>query len=98
VFARVVRYSVEPERCEEALKAFEEAAEQIGDIEGIQGVYVMTDGDSGRIMTLTLWENQAAMEASEVRASAARQDALRKVDGEIDSVERLRVAVEPDQE
>jgi heme-degrading monooxygenase HmoA len=96
VFARVVRYSVEPERCEEALAAFEEAAREIGVIDGIQGAYVMADGDNGRIITLTLWENQAKMEASEVRASALRQQALRAVEGEIDSVERLRVAVEPD--
>jgi heme-degrading monooxygenase HmoA len=97
VFARVVRYSVEPERCEEALKAFEEAAREIGEIDGIQGVYVMTDGDSGRIITLTLWEDLAKMEASEVRASRLRQEALRTVEGEIDSVERLRVAVEPEE-
>lgn len=96
MFARVVRYSVEPERCEEALASFEDAARQIGEIDGIQGAYVMADGDSGRIITLTLWENREKMEASEVRASALRQQALRSVEGEIDSVERLRVAVEPD--
>jgi heme-degrading monooxygenase HmoA len=96
VFARVVRYSVEPERCEEALAAFKEAAEQIGEIDGIHGAYVMVDGDTGRIITLTLWEDREKLEASEVRASALRQQALRSVEGEIESVERLRVAVPPD--
>jgi heme-degrading monooxygenase HmoA len=98
VFARVVRYSVEPERCEEALAAFEEAAREIGEIDGIQGAYVMADGDSGRIITLTLWEDREKLEASEVRASALRQQALRTVEGEIESVERLRVAVAPDED
>ncbi len=32
------------------------------------------------------------MEASEVRASRLRQEALRTVEGDIDSVERLRIA------
>jgi quinol monooxygenase YgiN len=92
MFARIVRYQVDPDRCDEALEALEEAALQIGDIAGITGGYVMVDGDSGRIVTVTLWEDQAAMEASEVRASRLRQDALRAVEGDIESVERLRVA------
>jgi quinol monooxygenase YgiN len=92
VFARVVRYQVNPERCDEALEALEGAAQEIGNIEGITGGYVMVDGESGRIITMTLWEDQAALEASEVRASRLRQDALRSVEGDIESVERLRVA------
>ena len=92
MFARVVRYTVDPDRCEEALEAFEEAAKTIGDIDGIMGGYVMVDGDEGRIVTMTLWEDQAKMEASEVRASRLRQEALRTVEGDIDSVERLRIA------
>ena len=92
MFARVVRYTVNPERCDEALEAFEEAAKAIGDIDGITGGYVMVDGEEGRIVTVTLWEDQAKMEASEVRASRLRQEALRTVEGDIDSVERLRIA------
>ncbi len=92
MFARVVRYTVDPDRCDEALEAFKEAAKTIGDIDGIIGGYVMVDGDEGRIVTMTLWEDQAKMEASEVRASRLRQEALRTVEGDIDSVERLRSA------
>jgi heme-degrading monooxygenase HmoA len=98
VFARVVRYSVEPERCEEALASFEEAARQIREIDGMLGVYVMADGESGRIITLTLWEDRATMEASEVRASALRQQAVRPVEGAVESVERLRVAHPSDED
>jgi heme-degrading monooxygenase HmoA len=91
VFARVVRYSVDPERCDEALRKLEEAAKEIGDIDGITGGYVMADGESGRIVTVTLWEDLQKMEASEVRASRLRQEALREVEGDIESVERLRI-------
>jgi heme-degrading monooxygenase HmoA len=96
VFARVVRYSVEPDRCEQALRAFEQAAREIGVIDGIAGGYVMADGDDGLIITVTLWNDRNAMEKSEVRASRLRQNALRSVDGEIISVERLSVATEID--
>jgi heme-degrading monooxygenase HmoA len=92
VFARIVRYTVDPERCDEALEAFEAAANEIGDIDGIMGGYVMVDGEEGRIVTVTLWEDQSKMEASEVRASRLRHEALRTVEGDIDSVERLRIA------
>jgi heme-degrading monooxygenase HmoA len=96
VFARVVRYSVEPDRCEEALQAFEQAAREIGAIDGIAGGYVMADGDDGLIITVTIWNDRNSMENSEVRASRLRQNALRAVDGEIMSVERLSVAAEID--
>ena len=92
MFARVVRYKIDPERCDEALEAFEEAAKGIGGIDGITGGYVMVDGDEGRIVTVTLWEDQTKMEASEVQASRLRQAALRTVEGNIDSVDRLRIA------
>lgn len=92
MFARIVRYSVDPERCDEALEAFKAAAQKIGDIDGITGGYVMVDGESGRIVTVTLWEDQAKMEASEVQASRLRQEALRTVEGDVESVERLQVA------
>jgi heme-degrading monooxygenase HmoA len=96
VFARVVRYSVEPDRCQEALRAFEQAAQEIGAIDGLAGGYVMADGDDGLIITVTIWNDRNAMEMSEVRASRLRQTALRSVDGEIMSVERLSVATEID--
>ena len=91
MFARVVRYQVDPDRCDEALAALEGAVKQIGEIDGITGGYLLVDGDSGRIITITLWEDQAALESSEVRASRLRQEALHAVEGDIESVERLRV-------
>ena len=92
MFARVARYQVDPARCEEALGAFRSAAEEIGSLDGCEGGYVLTDGETGRIYTITLWRDRAAMETSEVRASRLRQDAVRGVDGELESVERLSVA------
>lgn len=94
MFARLVRYSVDPERCNEALDAFREAAREIGDLDGLRGGYVLADGDSGRIVTITIWEDRTAMEKSEVRASRLRQEALRSVEGNVETVERLNVATE----
>ena len=89
-----MRYQVDPDRCDDALAALEDAAQQIGAIDGNSGGYVLVDGEAGRIMTFIMWQDQAAMEASEVHASRLRQDAIRAVEGEIVSIERLRIATE----
>ena len=94
MYARIARYEVPEERIDEALEAFREAAGQISDLEGLEGGYVLSDAESGTVMTVTLWESRAAMDASEVRAARLRQDAVQQADGFVASVHSLEVAVE----
>lgn len=78
----------------EAVEAFREAASQLASLDGLQGGYVLTDEEEGVVMSITLWESRAAMDASEVRAARLRQDAAKKADGAVTSVHLLEVAVE----
>jgi len=78
----------------EAVEAFREAASQLASLDGLQGGYVLTDEEEGVVMTITLWESRAAMDASEVRAARLRQEAAKQADGEVTSVQCLEVAVE----
>jgi heme-degrading monooxygenase HmoA len=78
----------------EAVEAFREAASQLASLDGLQGGYVLTDEEEGVVMTITLWESRAAMDASEVRAARLRQDAAKQADGAVTSVQCLEVAVE----
>ncbi|HEV8602683.1 MAG TPA: antibiotic biosynthesis monooxygenase [Gaiellaceae bacterium] len=94
MYARIARYEVPEERMDEAVEAFREAAGQISDLEGLEGGYVLSDAESGTVMTVTLWESRAAMDASEVRAARLRQDAVQQADGSVASVHSLEVAVE----
>ncbi len=94
MYARIARYEVPEERIGEAVEAFREAAGQISDLEGLEGGYVLSDAESGTVMTVTLWESRAAMDASEVRAARLRQDAVQQADGFVASVHSLEVAVE----
>ena len=94
MYARVARYDVPAGRTDDAVEAFREAARTIEQLPGLQAGYVMVDHENGRVITATFWENRAALEASEVRASRARQDAVRTVDGECTSIDRLEVAIE----
>jgi heme-degrading monooxygenase HmoA len=78
----------------EAVEAFREAASQLASLDGLQGGYVLTDEEEGAVMSITLWESRAAMDASEVRAARLRQEAAKQADGAVTSVQCLEVAVE----
>jgi heme-degrading monooxygenase HmoA len=86
VLARVARYQVPPERCDEAVAAFQDAARTIAEQQGLEGGWIFVDSDSGTTMTVTVWRDQQTLDASEVRAASMRQKAAREVDGEVQSV------------
>ena len=92
--ARVARYEVAPERCEEAIDAFLDAAREIAAMDGFESGYVFVDSETGETMTLTFWESQAAADASATRATTARRRAVSAVDGEVASVQSFNVVRE----
>ena len=97
MFARVARYQMDPDRCSDAVESFRRAGQQIAELGGFRGGYVLIDSDAGEVMTVTLWENRAALDASDVQASRIRQDAIQNVEGETTSVGRYDVAIELEQ-
>jgi heme-degrading monooxygenase HmoA len=94
VYARVARYDVDGDRMDAAAEAFREAASQLASLAGFQGGYIFTAAEDGVIMSMTLWESRSAMENSEVRAARLRQEATRRVEGEVTSVQCFEVAVD----
>lgn len=48
-------------------------------LEGFKGLLNLVDPDSGRAMTLTLWESREAMERSEEAANRLRSQATQEV-------------------
>ena len=94
MLARVARYEVDPARIDAAVQAFAEAANEVEQLQGFAGGYVLVDPEDGRTMTLTLWENAAVLENSESVAGRARRRAAESVDGSVLSVEKFEVAQE----
>jgi len=86
MLARVARYQIAPERCDDAVRAFQEVGAELAKLGGMNAGWVLVDTESGTTMTVTLWENQASLDASGTRAAAARQRAVREADGEVQSV------------
>ena len=92
MLARVARYEVPEDQIGNAGEAFAQAATEIEQLEGFAGGYVLVDPEDGRTMTVTLWENPAALENSERKASTARREAAGSVGGSVLSVEKFEVA------
>jgi heme-degrading monooxygenase HmoA len=92
--SRVVRYQIPEARFGEVVPAFRNAVEQLREIDGNTGGYLLIDRDNFTALTVTFWENQAAMEASEVAASRLRSEAINTVEGEIQNVDRCEVALD----
>jgi heme-degrading monooxygenase HmoA len=94
VLARVARYRMDPDRCDEAVESFRRAGAQLAELGGFRGGYVLLDSTDGEIVTVTLWESREALEASDVRASHVRAEAIGAVEGSVESVGRYDVAIE----
>ncbi len=62
-------------------------------MDGYQGVITIGDRTSGKGITLTFWENEDAMRASEEAANSLRQKAADETDEEIAGVERFEVYI-----
>jgi heme-degrading monooxygenase HmoA len=93
-FSRVARYRFPEERYDEAVEAFRTAAEGLRGLDGNTGGYLLVDRDNSTALTVTFWENRAAMEASEVGASRLRNEAINAVGGEVQAVDRCEVALD----
>jgi quinol monooxygenase YgiN len=87
MLARIARYTIDPERCDEAVEAFTEAAREIADEQGLEQGYLFVDSESGSIATVTMWADQATLDASEVHAAALRRRAISAVEGDVQSVQ-----------
>jgi heme-degrading monooxygenase HmoA len=94
MLARVARYEVNSDRIDEAVAAFGDAAKEIEGLDGFAGGWVLVDHEDGRTMTVTLWDNFAALENSERTAGKARREAAGAVGGSVLSVEKFEVAQE----
>ena len=74
--ARVARYEVPPERCDEAVEAFLDSAREIAGMNGFGQGYIFIDSETGTAVSLTMWADNAAFESSATKAALARRRAV----------------------
>jgi heme-degrading monooxygenase HmoA len=86
MWARVSSYEFGGDaNVEEGVRAFERAiSDDSFQMEGMHDAYLLVDRASGKALTITLWESEEALRASEASADQVRRqaagDAVRNVD------------------
>ncbi len=99
MFARVSNYQGSPNQVDEGIRTVrEQILPRAAEIDGYKGAYFLVDRQSGRSVSITLWESEEAMRASEEAANQLRSESAQASGGEILSVERYEVAISPEQQ
>jgi len=106
MFASVSTYQGPPDQIDEGVRyAQDNIVPSLQEVEGYEGIYLLVDRQSGKVLTLTLWESEEAMRASEDAANQLRSEhrgqwsqvSTAEVGGqEAAGVERYEVAVSPE--
>lgn len=86
MWARVTSYDFgADENVDEGVRAFERAlTDEDFHMDGMRDAYLLVDREAGKALTMTLWESEQALRASEESADQVRRaaagDAVRDVD------------------
>jgi|ERR671924_1520125 heme-degrading monooxygenase HmoA len=91
MYARVSNYVLPPEGVEQAISGFAELP--IEELEGFSGAYLLVDRESGKSITITLWDSEAALEKSVERANQMRAQVTQNVGGQTTDVAHYEVGV-----
>ncbi len=83
-----------PEGIDEGISFIkEQIVPAVGDISGWRGIVALIDRKSGKTKTITLWDGQESLAASEDRANTLRSEAAAALNEQIVGVERYEVAL-----
>ncbi len=92
--ARVSFYDMAGASRDDAVTAFEGVRAALEEMQGNQGGLLLVNPDGGKAITITLWESEEALRASEEQANQMRQQAAGSAGMTISSVEPYEVALE----
>ena len=77
MYARVTTFQGSPDRIEDGLRIFrEQATPAVQGQPGFRGAYVLVDRQTGKGLTLSVWESQAAMTASDAAVRQVREQGI----------------------
>ncbi len=95
MWARVSRYQgVSPERMEATTKDVRNVVlPACREIEGFAGLITFADNATGEAMSITFWESEGALRASEQAADEIRSSAAERHEEQIVDVRRFEVPV-----
>jgi hypothetical protein len=92
--ARISTFAGDPAKIDEGLRhAVQDVLPDARAIDGWKGIVMLVDRTTGAEKTITLWESQSALEASEAAAEDLRARAVEDSGQRIVSVERFEVPI-----
>lgn len=95
MFARVSTFQGPPDQTAEGIRlAREQILPAARLMDGFKGIYLLYDRESGKSLSITLWESEADMQASEEAASQVRAQSAKASGDEVINVERYEVALQ----
>jgi heme-degrading monooxygenase HmoA len=95
MFARVSTIHGTPEHLEEAIR-YLAAPASFRQAQGFKGNYLLVDRERGKMLTISLWETEADLQATAESVNPLRQEGARLAGAaELPSVEVYEVAIQP---
>jgi heme-degrading monooxygenase HmoA len=92
--ARVSFYDLGSASRDDAVGAFEETRSAIEQMQGNQGALLLVSPKHGKALSITFWESEEALQATNQQAGQARQQAASSAGMTITGVEAYEVALE----
>ncbi|MGW6568058.1 hypothetical protein [Streptomyces sp. NPDC054975] len=93
MYARLSTYQGSPVPPEGDLAAKSEAiVKLVENLPGFRGAYYLVDRETGKARSLTLWEDEAAMVASEEEAGRVREESSQREGQRVITVDHFEVA------
>ena len=92
MFARVSAYHADEDK-QKLIGAFQDTIGPLQQVEGFSHAYFLVDTDTGRAVSMTIWESEAAMPASEAGGEERRQRRSEISGASVDSVDHFEVGL-----
>ncbi len=95
MFARVSTFQGSADQTAESIRVAREQILPVARLQdGFKGIFILFDRESGRSLSVTLWETEEDMHASEEAALRARTESAEAAGDVVVGVERYEVALQ----
>lgn len=92
MFARVSRYRADQES-ERLLEGFQETIGPLQQVDGFSHAYFLVDRDTGKAISMTIWETEGAMSESEAGGEERRRQRSEAAGASVEFVDHYEVSL-----
>lgn len=82
MLARVTTFQIKRDHADEGARVFQSGLPAIRDLDGFRDAVLLLDRNSGKAMTIALWQDQLTLRSAAIAAGKLFQKAAHTIDGE----------------